>query len=86
MRYRALIVRKTNSYTLTHYIDTKSRKRYYVVSLTAINLWDGIDKIDQHFNPHGNRNINTSHYSSWKFKSKTEAEELLSLAILKGLL
>lgn len=78
---------KSEHYSLTKVDHPKTGRRYYVINITSAWTWPAIGvvkKLHEHFDPTKTRTM--SGMAMWKFKTKEEAKELLSLAILKGLL
>jgi hypothetical protein len=73
---------KAPSYTLT-----KKRhgvcKGKYILSMNDYYTY-GYTKLREHFDPYDNRRIGDNNI--WKFNTKEEAEELIILARLKGLM
>jgi hypothetical protein len=77
---------KTKLYSLTKVDNPKTGRRHYVISIPADYhpMLADATKLHKHFDPTKCRTLGGR--GRWKFKTKEEAKELLSLAILKGLL
>lgn len=77
------LVKKTNPKTgRFHYSVILDPRIYFNHGLTVSTVYtEYINAWHQHFDPAGCRGSRHSH--SWKFRNKTEAEQLVTMALLK---
>ena len=74
---------KSGPYSLQRHYSKKSGDRYYIVSIDN-RAWSKCDTsqttVNEHFSPGVRHGV-----LSWRYKNKEEPTELISLAILRGL-
>jgi len=85
MRHRKRRVLEGSWFNLNSVTSPATGRKHYVVSANAYRLLKlegmNIDDVRDHFDPHHNRG--SKHSTSWKFRSREQAEQLLTMAILK---
>ncbi len=82
MRHRTQTLKQVDGFKLTSSVNKKSGSKHFII---AMNPWQRMSasqvEVAALFDPFGNRGLRGGY--KWKFKSKEEAEHLLTLAILK---
>ena len=81
MAYKNTLLRSNGCLKLIQSINDAGKKRY----LVKYNGWPPLHcELETIFNPIGNRKVAGINYM-WKFGTKHEAEQVMSIAVLKGL-
>lgn len=84
MQASTTVVYQTNKFVLIKHAKTKHSKSFYTVGVTNGHLiWSKIpiSEYRSHFDPAGNRRSTSGH--KWKFKNRKDAEQLMTLALIK---
>lgn len=83
MRHRTKTLIEGKYYKLTKRIYPKTKKSDYVIHVSGAYQLKPADQEDvrNHFDP--GRNRGSAKGFTWKYKSRAEAEHLISIAILK---
>jgi len=87
MRARTKTIVNTELFKLTKHSSQKTRRIHYTVSVNSgshwieTSVWKDMDLVRKLFNPAGNRGSATGF--KWKFRTRQEAEQLITIAILK---
>lgn len=73
------------SYTLNQFKNKKTGRVKFILKVSyrqrGIDIWRALN---DHFDPFRNRRIGNGYHMMWKYDTKEEASQLLSIAILKG--
>lgn len=56
----------------------------YIIQASGYFEYSAVDRLCKLFDPIGNRRI-SGLFTSWKFNTRAEAEQLLAVAVLRGL-
>jgi hypothetical protein len=76
-------IRKANGLELTKHVTKNGKKKFIIKAILEWDSLRSLSTLNTILNPFNNRRLPTSH-PQWKFRNLKEAEEHMTLAILKG--